>query len=213
MDINTALDIMYTQCQDYKSTNGRIIDALDIPRNEPLQMYFDLINTDPLQWINSFPSEFKSVQALAKPKSGVLFMLERHDATRNELGIEYCNNLARHITTVWRNNIQNVVEARQMMIPPRVDNNVVLDTTQIDTSDKDRIIDDLNIELNQRNVEIIQKEKDIDNLAIKLAEVKEANGKLLVRMTDLKSIFIDTLRQKGTPDAELALFDRLLRVW
>ena len=208
MDLNKTLELLKDKNPEYKNAHERILKILNIPLTSSMKSYIELIHNDHLHWFNAFPSVFASYEALAKPKSALLFLLEKQKDVRDELGVEYCDNLANSIGDFWRANKEELINTRKFV---KEQTNKKTKTASIDDDDQ-----------SQRNDEelIAKAEKKITDLSSQVKQLGFDNDKLntdklrlLNQIIELKSIFIDALKDKGASDAEVLLISRLLQAW
>jgi len=113
MNIKDAQSALFAKCSDYHKYHARVLATLNLSDDIPIMHYFEQIMNDPLEWFNAFPMDCTSTPSLAKAKSGILYLLEKHDETRKFCGIEFCNKLAYEIGRVWKANFNNLLEIRQ----------------------------------------------------------------------------------------------------
>lgn len=112
MKVKDAQDALLAKCKDYHKTHGLVLNALNIADDTPLSSYLEQIDNDTLEWFNVFPKEYLSVPALAKPKSAIVYLLEKHEETRNYCGAEFCDRLATKIHAVWKENRDKLLQIR-----------------------------------------------------------------------------------------------------
>lgn len=106
LTVRDILDILgKRKTADYRLITENVLDTLNIDPDKTLfKDYLEQIENDPLIWFESFPNQWKSTEALAKPKTVLFNLLEKSDAVRNEIGIERCIELIRKISKVWLDN-------------------------------------------------------------------------------------------------------------
>lgn len=198
MDLNKTLEILDEKNPEYKNTHERILKILNIPLSSSLKSYIELIQNDHLQWFNAFPTAYASYEALAKPKSALLFLLEKQPDIRAELGVEYCNHLANSIGEFWRNNKEELINTRRF----------VKEQTSKKTKSASVIDDDDAVSHDELNAseKIIELSNRLDSLTIE-------NNRLVNNIKEIKSIFIDAMKHKGASDNEVSLIYRLLQAW
>lgn len=112
MNIKDAKAALQAKCSDYHKYHDRILKTLNIADETPLLSYLEQIKNDTSEWFDAFPMDIESVEALAKPKTGILYLLQKHDNTRETCGIGFCTDLASKISQVWKERKAELVRVR-----------------------------------------------------------------------------------------------------
>lgn len=114
MLLDEALEILRKKCPDYYRYNADIVRSMELdPSKVDLRIYLEQIKNDPLEWINLIPKDAASYGAMAKPKSGVLFLVEKVESVKEAVGQELCNGVSEKLTEVWREHGKKIGNARK----------------------------------------------------------------------------------------------------
>ena len=235
MNLEQMLEILKLKCGDYERTNLEIIKTLNLSTTRPMKDYMEQIKHDPLLWFKSFPMDYASTEALAKPKTGLLFLLEKNEAVKNELGKEFCESLANALHTTWKKHKQELLNVRVALKDSSSDKNMSVpkSTIQNNTRINDRIQE---LEKDKETIQNYLDEADekikaldtqnkellatIETLKFEQTKLLELNDKYKLekntaqsRIQQLKTIFIDCMKEKGATDTEINIYDKLLSVW
>ena len=157
MNLENMLEKLGEKCGDYKRTNEEILKSLEIPHTKLLIEYMTQIQNDPLLWFDAFPMEYSSVQSMAKPKSGILYLLEKNQDVRDDLGYEFCNKLSDTIHTTWKTNKTMLVEKR--ISKENRKENINVDADMIKLQEENKKLKE-EIELLNSNRKLEQEKKD-----------------------------------------------------
>lgn len=206
MNLEKMLDILFTKCSDYKRTNEEILKGLEIPHTKLLKEYMTQIKNDPLLWFTSFPSEYTSLEAMAKPKSGILYLLEKNEEVRKELGDEFCESLSQIIHKTWKTN-------KTMLLKQRV----------LSKESTYHISDDINepnnelIKLQEENKQLLgdiskykleqDKNRDI------IEKLNQDKTSMSLDMDAIKIMFIEILEANDISEKSINLYKKLLSKW
>jgi hypothetical protein len=115
MDLDKGFELLHAKCPDYARYHKDIAAALNLPNDTPLRTYLELINNDVFEWFKSFPMQSTSIEALAKPKTALLFWLEKCDDVRTEMTPVFCNSMAENISREWKKHSKALVEERKVV--------------------------------------------------------------------------------------------------
>ena len=182
MQLQAAFDILHAKCADYGKYSEAVARALDIdPDARTLADYLEQIRDDPVSWFDAFPMEYASVGALAKPKTAILYLLEKVPDVKAEFGEDSCKALAARVEAEWKANKGRLVEERAALKEKRVPapSSEVADVACCDVTDEaDRLREELDV--------------------------------LKANMRSLKALFAKVMRLHGASDTELLLADEVL---
>jgi chromosome segregation ATPase len=212
MDLEKMLEILFKKCKDYKRTNEEIIKTLDIPHTKLMKDYMRQINDDPVLWFEAFPNEYTSIEALAKPKSGMIYLLEKNDEVRKELGTEFCDNLAKQLHTIWKKLKNNLLESRVLPIQvTKIEERDDKLNEDLETLQKEN--DELKLRLEKNDVNTSSLISQIEKLKLRLDKNELDKNELVSKVEKLKLLFIDTLRGKCIDESDLKIYIVLLSMW
>lgn len=232
MNIATALQKLKAKNKEYCDSHERILKALNIEHTKTLKHYVELIHNDTLDWINIFPKEYCSRGALAKPKSALFHLLEKDVDVRKELGETYCDEVVKHVASVWKANWEAVLKERESNKEVEVDEQTKVISKQgqktkqvksvqltkvatkaIEEDDHDDVLadDDVNprdmLDKAVGQIELITKKLDVSERNLEYA--KKETALLIDRIEKLKVVLISILKNKGATDSDIEVYNAL----
>ncbi len=235
MNLDKMLDILKAKCSDYERTNAEIIKTLNLPTSRLLKDYMEQIKHDPLLWFKSFPMDYTSIEALAKPKSGVIHVLEKNDEVRTDLGKEFCDDLVRRLHATWKANKAELLQLRVTLKDSSSDKNVFvpkssgpsnkISNDKIEELEKENkelraYLDEADEKIHALDTKCTRLQADTDSMKHEEIMLSKAKDQLaaernasVARIEQLKSIFIDCMKEKGATEAEISIYNKLLSVW
>lgn len=114
MNLKDAQDALLAKCKDYHTYHAKVLKTLNLADEVTLMSYLEQVSNDPVEWFNAFPMvDCGSMVTLAKAKSAILYLIEKHQKTRDTCGVEFCNKLAKTIADVWKENKEELLRIRQ----------------------------------------------------------------------------------------------------
>lgn len=218
VSVEQALEILRAKCTDYHKAWADIATSLNLPLTTPIASYFEQINNDPLHWFNAFPASAISFQALAKPKSALLYLLEKCSEVRNAVGEDYCNELAAKIGEEWKKHGKAIAAARNRFAEAD-------ETTSEETEEQDK--KKVKLEGDDRRQQQQQQRCERTEFEARYKELSDARDALLQdygalkaelratreRMDRLKTVFVELFSLKSPTEIELKLLDNMLYAW
>ena len=112
MNLEKMLHILNENINDSKGSNEEILMTLNLPLSRLVKDYMEQIKDETKLWFQSFPMKYTSQEAFTKPMLGILYLLEKNDEVRTELGANYCNNLAKIIHKTWKEDKNSLLQCR-----------------------------------------------------------------------------------------------------
>lgn len=212
MTLEQGLAVLKARCNDYHKVWTDIASSLSIPLSTPLASYLDQINNDPVTWFNAFPESLASFEALAKPKSALLHLLEKVPSVRDDVGSDFCDSMVQNISATWKQNGRKISEARIARKKA-----VVL----LDNSDSESSATDDGAPLgNHAGGGAPVNNTIVSSLQDEIRTLRESNAVLMHELSAvkeklglLKGIFIDILKLKNPSEIEMKLLESLLPTW
>lgn len=112
MNLGHLSTILAEKNREYDVAHSRILRSLNLDKNVSLRSYITLIRNDPVEWLKLAPIEH------TKPKTAILYLLEKCDSVREEIGVDECNQIAAEIRKLWK----QLRKKRESELLQKVDN-------------------------------------------------------------------------------------------
>lgn len=218
MQIDQALDLLKTKCPDYHKNQSEIISTLNLQGSSTLKSYLELIQNDPVTYFESFPKSAVSFIALAKPKSAILYLLEKCDQVRQSEGAQFCDALANTIGKEWKQHGKRIAEARTLESKddstdeetnPRSSIALSIQNTPVEEVPLRHLREQLETEktlsserlarIQQLEVELAKSIKDFEKHKEEIASMFEV----------YKNLFVNAMKKKGATELEIELLTLL----
>ena len=97
MNLSDVSLILSAKSRDYDAAHSRVLRLLGLDKEQTtLREYLTLIDNDVDEWFQVTPAE------QTKPKTAVLYLLDKSTEVRDEIGEEECDALSARIRTAWK---------------------------------------------------------------------------------------------------------------
>lgn len=219
MQIDRALDLLKTKCPDYHKSQSEIISTLNLQGSSTLKSYLELIQNDPVTYFESFPKSAVSFIALAKPKSAILYLLEKCEQVRQSEGATFCDALANTIGKEWKQHGKRIAEARTLESKDdSTDEETTPRSSSIATSIQNTPVEEVPL---RHLREQLDTEKNLSSE--RLARIQQLEADLAKSIKDFekhkddvanmfevyKNLFVNAIINKGATELEIELLTLL----
>jgi hypothetical protein len=97
MNLTTVSELLSTKNREYEIAHSRLLRSLNLDREETtLRSYLTLVKNDVTEWIRLTSMDN------TKPKTALLFLLERSVDARADIGESECDELAEMVRREWK---------------------------------------------------------------------------------------------------------------
>jgi hypothetical protein len=98
MNLQKVSSLLSEKNREYEVSHTRVLRSLNLDKETTtLRSYLTLVGNDPEEWLRVTPVLH------TKPKTALLFLLEKCDAVREEIGFEECDEIAKRVRATWKN--------------------------------------------------------------------------------------------------------------
>lgn len=97
MNLRTLSEILSEKNREYEIAHSRVLRALSLDQDETtVSSYLTLVKNDIAEWIRLTPMNN------TKPKTAMLYLLEKCERVREDIGVEECEDVANALRTEWK---------------------------------------------------------------------------------------------------------------
>ena len=199
MNFSTAYDLLSkndtkdkTNATSFRRTHQHF-ERTDLQAD--IKEYLDYINDNCLIWFEHMPVAWKSLQALSKPKTSILRLLQLPEV-RQYIGQEYADRLYALVELTWKDNFERIIQERNEPI--------IIHTTHHDSSinsDNDDNESSHQTERPTRNnqniqAQYVQLKAEKVQMADTIVQLQAMNAQLVQQLETIKGQ-IEHLEQKN----------------
>ena len=181
MDLLTTYQILLNEKPDYAKPFKKVYENIRRNNDDSFQEYVELISRNPVDWLESFPDQFKAESTFIKAKSAICYLLKHQDIVNEDNKELFCNT-EKLLNNACKTHVKQIVEARC-----KYDNSVVDEARSCASVAEDppihlRVLSDKLIHEQEKYCLMMENmtcKNTIDSLQHKLTSLQSTHSKLV----------------------------------